>query len=228
MQDVARPERRSGVFHETLLGDETSARLVAVDEKLVAVKQALGCPHCGGRLDRADFPRKPRGVPKGVEGFDRRFGLCCARDGCRRRTLPPSVRFVGRHVYVGVVVAIVSSALHHAAAWSWMQRRQARRWQRWWREVFGAGAIFADLHVRSGGVLVAEDLAGTLPKQAQPSRQSRAAHRPRRRVVVVVVALTGGEEPAYPRGGAASDVRDLGGGGAGSSWNASSRSSPRA
>jgi len=52
------------VFHETLLGDETFARLVAVDEKLVAVKQALGCPHCGGRLGRAGERTHPVRLPE--------------------------------------------------------------------------------------------------------------------------------------------------------------------
>jgi len=151
------------VFHETSLGDETIARLWAIDAELSAAVQASGCPRCGGRLDRADFPRKPRGVPEEAQRwFRRRFGLCCAREGCRRRRLPPSVRFVGRHVCVGVVVGIVSMAIHHAAWWGWMQRRQARRWRRWWRVVFGEGAIFASLRARSVGVLEAEALPEAL------------------------------------------------------------------
>lgn len=147
------------MFHETLVGDEIFARLWAIDAALVAATREGGCRRCGGRLDRADFPRKPRGVPEESEKWFRlRFGLCCAREGCRRRRLPPSVRFVGRHVYVGVVVAIVSMAIRRLVSWSWMQRRQAWRWRRWWRVVFGGGVIFADLRARSVGTLEADEL----------------------------------------------------------------------
>ena len=40
--------------------------------------QALGCPDCGGPLDRNDHARKPRGLP--FQHFDddpRRLNLCC-------------------------------------------------------------------------------------------------------------------------------------------------------
>lgn len=36
-----------------------------------------------------------------------RLGLCCGREGCRRRTLPPSCLFTGRRVYWGVVILVV-------------------------------------------------------------------------------------------------------------------------
>ena len=38
-----------------------------------------------------------------------------------------------------------------------MQRRQARRWRRWWRVVFGEGVLFADLGARSVGMLKADE-----------------------------------------------------------------------
>ena len=38
-----------------------------------------------------------------------RFSFCCA--DCRRRTTPVSVRFLGRRVYLGIVVTLIS-ALH--------------------------------------------------------------------------------------------------------------------
>ena len=46
--------------------------------------QALGCPNCGGPLDRNDHARKPRGLP--FQQFDsdpRRLNLCCRH--CRPR-----------------------------------------------------------------------------------------------------------------------------------------------
>ena len=82
-------------------------RLLEEDEVAVDRQRARGCPSCRGRLDRADYPRKPRGLPAQWESlFNRRFSVCCCREGCRRRLTPPSVRFLGRRVYVGAVVLL--------------------------------------------------------------------------------------------------------------------------
>lgn len=120
--------------------------LLELDEQALERAQRDGCPHCGGRLDRADYPRKPRGGMLADVGdelgekYRRRFSLCCSRDGCRRRLTPPSVRFLGRKVYVGVLVV--------AAAAAWIQasgrpgrllevaRRTVHRWVRWWGGAF--------------------------------------------------------------------------------------------
>ncbi|HRZ54915.1 MAG TPA: hypothetical protein P5525_05600 [Candidatus Paceibacterota bacterium] len=48
----------------------------------------------------------------GVAGGPRwqvRFSLCCGKEGCRRRNTPPSVRFLGRWVYAGLVVILVAA-----------------------------------------------------------------------------------------------------------------------
>ena len=64
--------------------------LLEEDEGAVDRQRARGCPSCRGRLDRADYPRKPRGLPEQWEGlFSRRFSLCCCREGCRRRVAGP-------------------------------------------------------------------------------------------------------------------------------------------
>ncbi len=57
---------------------------------------AKGCPGCEGPLHRGDYERKPRGalVAAASEAFRVRHSLCCG--WCRRRALPPSVRFLGR------------------------------------------------------------------------------------------------------------------------------------
>lgn len=59
-------------------------------------------------MHRADYDRKPRGGP---EHWSERHSFCCDQDGCRRRHTPPSVRFLGRKVYVGFVV-VLKTALH--------------------------------------------------------------------------------------------------------------------
>ena len=85
------------MWHE-LLGGESPffSYLIESDEKLAADTRQRGCP-CGGRIDRADYPRKPRGVPaEWDEAFSRRYSFCCAKEGCRRRSTPPSLRFFGR------------------------------------------------------------------------------------------------------------------------------------
>jgi hypothetical protein len=84
--------------------------LVEADEAIVEQVQEAGCP-CGGRLDRADYMRKPRGLMADVDpAHCRRFSLCCSREGCRARTCPPSLRFLDRKVYVAAVILLASIA----------------------------------------------------------------------------------------------------------------------
>jgi len=118
------------------------------DEDLAAEVRARGCPLCGAPLHSARYPRKPRGVPRAVLGESHRYrlSLCCARDGCRRRETPPSVRFLGRRVYLATVVVLVT-ALSQGLVGARRSRlreqfgvgeRTLRRWRRWWTEVFPA------------------------------------------------------------------------------------------
>jgi hypothetical protein len=64
-----------------------------------------GCLFCGGRLHQANYDRKPRGGPQ----WDWRYSFCCAQEDCRRRRTPQSVRFLGRKVYAGLVVVLLSA-----------------------------------------------------------------------------------------------------------------------
>ena len=112
------------------------------DEDLAAQIRAARCPVCGGRLDRADYTRKPRGGPG---GHDRRPSLCCAVEGCRKRATPPSVRFLGRKVYLGAMVVLATAMqqgvtpprLLHLQELLGVSRRTLRRWRVWWAEIFG-------------------------------------------------------------------------------------------
>lgn len=97
-------------------------------------------------LHSAQYPRKPRGGPTKLPGYEWRHSFCCAVEGCRKRTTPPSVRFLGRKVYLGVVV-VLASALRHGATPARLARLRAElgvcrrtleRWRVWWREVFVA------------------------------------------------------------------------------------------
>ncbi len=81
--------------------------LLALDRDLAAAARAKGCAHCGGVLHSARFRRKLRGSPAGVdEDYDHRLSFCCAVELCRRRMTPPSFRFLGRKVFLGVVVVL--------------------------------------------------------------------------------------------------------------------------
>jgi hypothetical protein len=109
--------------------------------------QAWDRPLHGGALHSACYPRKPRGrlCRLGPE-HDRRFSFCCAVDGCRSRATPPSLRFLGRKVYLAAIVALVA-IMRHGVTTSRMgrlsqvigvDRRTIERWRAWWREGFTA------------------------------------------------------------------------------------------
>lgn len=112
--------------------------LIQIDDDLAATSRQRACP-CGGTLHRADYPRKPRGCPRPFrEVFSRRRSFCCQR--CRRRSTPPSVRFLGRRVYLGLIVVLASvRGRGHDAAAAEIAKvlqipvRTLRRWQDWWR-----------------------------------------------------------------------------------------------
>jgi len=56
------------------------------------------------------YQRAPRCGPEHLpEEYRCRFSFCCDRDGCRKRMTPPSARFLGRKVYLGAVVILISA-----------------------------------------------------------------------------------------------------------------------
>jgi len=85
-----------------------------------------------------------------------RYSFCCARDGCRRRATPPSVRFLGPKVYVGVVVMLITAlrqgptppGAKRLKEELGVNRRTLKRWQEWWREVFPQGAFWKEARRR--------------------------------------------------------------------------------
>ena len=124
--------------------------LERIDADLADTARATGCG-CGGVLHRAASPRKPRGGPRELSaGYDRRLSFCCARRDCRQRRTPPSVRFLGRRVYLGAVVVLVSAMLHGPlprrvatlGALLGVSRRTLERWRRWWGTTFAASPFW--------------------------------------------------------------------------------------
>jgi hypothetical protein len=98
------------MLHVQQLAGEFFARLEKVDEMIAARVAAGRCRHCEGPLHQGNYQRKPRGglIATAGEAFTRRHSLCCGRRGCRKRALPPSLRFLGRRVYLEVVVVLAS------------------------------------------------------------------------------------------------------------------------
>jgi hypothetical protein len=123
--------------------------LARIDADLAETTREAGCRVCGAVLHSARFPRKPRGGPAGLPAeYDYRDSFCCALDGCRKRRTPPSVRFLGRKVYLGAVV-VLATALRHGPTRAraaclrdllGVDARTLGRWRRWWREVFAESA----------------------------------------------------------------------------------------
>ena len=119
--------------------------LEKIDKELAAQAGAAACEHCGGTLHRGNYQRKPRGgVAVVVECWDRRYSFCCSQEGCRKRKTPPSVRFLGRKVYAGVVVVLVAAMMHGPSARRAAQLHDAlgidirtlKRWRQWWLDFF--------------------------------------------------------------------------------------------
>ncbi|MEW6668539.1 MAG: hypothetical protein AB1512_25280 [Thermodesulfobacteriota bacterium] len=149
---------------ENILRDRRVYELLEeVDRDLALKAQAEGCEHCGGALHRGDYPRKPRGGP----GWEKRYSFCCSREDCRKRRTPASVRFLGRKVYVGVVVVLVSAMMQGLSGGRVKRLRQALRidrrtllhWRKWWMRTFVRGAFWRAERGRFRRPIVEEKMA---------------------------------------------------------------------
>jgi hypothetical protein len=118
--------------------------LLAVDQDLAEETRKKACP-CGGHLHSANYPRKPRGTSIHLSEHEcLRLSFCCDRDGCRKRATPPSVRFLGRKVYLGAIVILISTMrqgpsprrVRELSACFGADESTIIRWQTFWREHF--------------------------------------------------------------------------------------------
>jgi hypothetical protein len=183
---------------EVDLGCEFFTLLEQHDEEVARRVAAAGCPRCDGPLHRGDYDRKPRGAliaPAGEE-FVRRFSLCCGREGCRKRATPPSLRFLGRRVYLGAVV-LVASMLAQALGTEGSIRqvtgvpaRTTKRWLGWWQGPFLSTAVLVAVQARLVGVDTKELPASIVAKLPGPGQQRV------RCVLEFLAPLTTGSLPA--------------------------------
>ena len=136
------------VCHSLLADASLWRHLLRLDEQVAAAARRAGCPHCRGVLHGARYPRKVFGVAHGVlgEGYDSRLSFCCAREGCRRRTTPESVRFLGRKAFPGALVLLVCALTQDLSrrrraelgARLGVSERTLERWRQWWRSTLPA------------------------------------------------------------------------------------------
>jgi len=135
---------RSANFHQTLL---------QLDAEIAERTRARGCPHCGGRLHRANYPRQGFGLHADVRPlYATRFSFCCGR--CRRRATPPSVRFFGQRRFVAALFVLLSALrlpvteqrceqlVRHFAVY--LSLSTWKRWRAWWRHRFPISAFWTD------------------------------------------------------------------------------------
>lgn len=103
------------------------------------------CQNCGGKLNWANYHRKPRGVQGDDEKHTLCFSLCCGQDGCRKRTSIPSLRFFGRRVYSSKIFFSISSLSKIATSRKKLERlsnffnvpvKTIKNWLKWWNNDF--------------------------------------------------------------------------------------------
>lgn len=139
------------------------------DADLAESCRQAGCLHCAGKLHRADYKRKPRGGPDVSEEIYR-DSFCCAQEGCRKRHTPPSLRFLGRRVYWGITVVLVSAMRHGLKAQRvqalrerlGMDYRTLERWRKWWLESFVQSRFWKAARARFSPVICEKSLPWSL------------------------------------------------------------------
>ena len=139
-------------MYSTLLADATFHDLLLdFDQDLAIEARRRRCLLCRGVLHSARYRRKPRGRPAGLgEEHDWRFSFCCARAGCRTRKTPPSLRFLGRKVYLAGIVVLIAimregatvSRMRRLSELVGVNRRTVERWRAWWRVTFTASPFW--------------------------------------------------------------------------------------
>lgn len=144
------------MLHDLRLGGELFAWLFDLDRQIARWVASRGCQFCAGPLHQSNYRRKPRGakVAEAAEAFVLRYSLCCGREGCRRRTLPPSLRFLGRRVYVeavvlvATVVSLLMGSVKAASKAMIVPVRTLKRWGVWWTESFPQSRAWHEIRSR--------------------------------------------------------------------------------
>ncbi len=156
-----------------LLQDVSLFRILhQIDRDLGESCRQARCPYCQGPLHSAPYRRKPRGGPEKIpEEYLWRFSLCCGREDCRRRVLPPSCLFMGRRVYWQAVILVVMT-LRQARAGGIganrlmrmfsISRKTVVRWISYFRDEFAVSREWLGLRGRVDATVGNGNLPGGL------------------------------------------------------------------
>jgi hypothetical protein len=164
--------------HNYLFDSSFHDFLYTADYDLAGKARAGNCPFCGGRLHSANYFRRPRGA---LHRRALRFSFCCARDGCRRRLTPPSMRFFGRRVYLSIWVVLLS-VLRHGLTRGRLERlcdhldvseRTLVRWRRWWLRDFAESGFWKAVRGFFREPVFRERLPASLVERFDGDEQSR-------------------------------------------------------
>jgi hypothetical protein len=131
------------------------------------------------------------------------LSLCCGLEGCRRRTLPPSLLFWGRRVYWGGVILVLTALREgrikgctaaRLARLYGVTRPTLRRWLRYFHEIFPTTAAWRLLCAR----LLPPVRPGAIGELIDRFVQARGD--PQDGLVACLMALrTGILQPGFPR-----------------------------
>ena len=84
--------------------------LFAIDQDLAETRLARTAVPAADACTPPTTSASPGAPPSSFPSYQcLRLSFCCDRDGCRKRVTPPSVRFLGRKVYLGAIVILISA-----------------------------------------------------------------------------------------------------------------------
>ncbi len=128
-----------------------------IDLDLALQCRLSSCDHCGGPLHQANYPRQPWGAPKNTPDEEKiRQSLCCGREGCRKRKLPPSCTYFGRKKYwSGIIVVLMALRQNRCSDAAGKVMRMFNisyntilRWRQWFRNEFPTSAQWIKIRGR--------------------------------------------------------------------------------
>lgn len=159
------------MYTELLQGAPFFEFLFQCDRDLAERARSEGCAWCQGKLHQANYPRKPRGAPSALPpDFSIRLSSCCATEECRRRCTPPSLRFLGRRVYLAAVVVLAAAMQQGPTPTRARQLqeligvspRTLARWRTWWQSIFPRSSFWKASRGTFGLPIAATDLPRAL------------------------------------------------------------------
>ncbi len=160
------------MLSKILKNESLFGALYKIDLAIAKLYRQKKCPHCQGPLYYANYFRKPRGEPDGIpEEYCLQFSLCCGKEGCRRRLIPPTCRFLGRKVYwYAVILTIVSDwqnkiqnmTISKLAGKMGISRNTLKRWLHFFQNIFPVSTQWKKIRGCVSAIVKNDRLPGSL------------------------------------------------------------------